>query len=589
MVVDRNTVAPLCLCWAGEQMIFGILIPVLFVALIVFGIRKIRSGDEQGEIQGHSIRRFFQYLLLYGLLIIAATGLSGLLNRLLARETLVTADQSDLARNFSFVVVGVPLYVLIAIWARRNFREDPAEQKSFAWSFYLTASSITSLTALMFALYETLSWVVGIADYRSESVARLIVWGGISGGHWWVGSRITPKTNSRGHYLIGSLIGLGTAVAGMSSLLAGTIARVLNLGADALFLPSADPIAKGVVILLVGVPVWILYWIKNFAKASRDPLWLAYVLLAGVGGGLVMAISAASMALYSTLVWFIGDPNSSYAAVHFRSVSDTIASASVGVLVWWYHHAVLEEDRRTKVRTEVQRVYEYLMAGIALVAAAGGLTMILVAIVESLIRASIIIGGGGGGINALLAAATLLVVGGPVWWVYWNRIEIATEKSPKEEHLSSTRRFYLFVLFGIGGIAAVITLLVGAFLLFDDIFKGNFGGETIRRIRYALGVLITTGAISGYHWAIYRTEREHIVAGFRGPRFVLLIGAKDPDLAREISRRTGGRVQSWQRTDNAGGIWSQEKVTAALDATEEESVLLIAGPSGIEVIPVDRT
>lgn len=567
-------------------MIIGYFLQIfVLIALVVLALRKIKVGDGRGAIQGHSVRRFFQYLLLYGLMVVSATGLSGLLGRLLDRSTLVSADQTELARNLSFAVVGIPLYIAVALWTRRRFLEDSSEAKSFGWGFYATVASITSLSVAMFALHDMLTWAVRIEDYRGRSLARLIVWGAVWGMHWWINVRQTPAASSRSHHLLGSLIALGTVVVGLSELLTGTIERVWRLGGEALLITNGDPILKGAVILVVGIPIWCLYWIRTYAKSRRDSLWLIYVLLIGVGGGLVIAVVSASTALYSALVWFIGEPGTSDASLHFRSVPSAAAATCVGLIVWWYHHAVLEQDERTS-RTEVRRVYEYLMAGIGLLAAAGGVALLLVALVETLTRGVVITGGGA--VNALLAAGTLLVVGSPVWWIYWQRIQSAIQKSPTEEHASPTRRIYLFLLFGVGGIAAVITLLVGVFFLFDDIFKGNFGPDTMRRMRYSLAVLVTTGAVAGYHWLIYRAEREQVVAGLRGPHFVLLVGPKDPELIQAVARRTGGRVQSWTRKDDENGTWSVDEVLSILDTTKEESVILLADSAGLRTIPIDR-
>jgi len=566
--------------------IFELLIPVVFIALIIVGIRKIAGGEGRGVLHGHFVRRFFQYLLLYGLIIVVALGLSGLLGRLLDRATLVVADQTDLARSVSFVVVGIPLYIFLALWTRRKLIADPTEAKSFGWGFYITATSLTSLVIAIFALHDVVSWAIGIHNYSGPSIARFIVWGALWSTHWWLDVHLTPTLNSRFHHLVGSLIGLGTVVIGFTDLLIGVTERLLRLGGDALYVGNADPILNGAITLAVGIPVWFLYWIRTYAKSNRDPLWLAYVLLVGVGGGLVMAISFASTVLYNVLVWFLGKPGSLDASIYFQNSPPAVAAACVGIIVWWYHHAVLDEQERA-TRSEVRRVYEYLMAGIGLLAAAGGLTMVLVALVEAVTGTAAIVGGSGA-INTLLAAATLLVVGGPVWWIFWRRIQSAIKKSPSQEHASPTRRVYLFLLFGIGGVAAVIALLVGVFLLFDDIFKGNFGADTFHRMRYSIGVLITTCDVAGYHWMIYRAEREQIVASLRGPRFVLMVGPKDQELIRAVSQRTGGRVQAWTRKDGNGDFGSVENVMTILDNAGEESIILLADADGVRVIPVDR-
>jgi hypothetical protein len=195
---------------------------------------------------------------------------------------------------------------------------------------------------------------------------------------------------------------------------------------------------------------------------------------------------------------------------------------------------------------------------------------------------------GSGATNALLAAATLLIVGGPVWWIFWHRITIAVTLLPEAEHVSPTRRVYLFILFGLGGMVAVVTLLLGVFFVFDDIFKASFGYQTIRRIRFALSILITTGAIAGYHWLIYRSERDSMTISARGPRLVILVGPKGAELARAVSKFTGGRVQSWTRKDDQGAMWSEDEVLSVVAQCEDDSVILMADSTGLRAIPVDR-
>lgn len=562
-----------------------LLVPIALLILVVFGIRKIRSGEVHDGLDGHSVRRFFQYLLLYVLIVVSALGLSGLLGRVLERSTLIIADKTDLARNLSFVVVGIPLYVVLALWTRRRFTEDASEARSFGWGFYVTLTSITSLAVGMFALHDMVAWALRNGNFHAPALARLIVWGVVWGLHWWVHLRSIPAGSSRAHHLLGSLIALGTVAVGLDQLISGAIQRIWNFGGDAIFLTQGDPILKSAITLIVGAPIWFLYWIKNYSKATRDPLWFVYVLLVGVGGGLIVSVVSASTVLYSALVWLVGDAGTTDAATYFRNVPTALGAVCVGVITWWYHHAVLEENRKTS-RTEVQRVYEYLMAGIGLLAAAGGVAMVLVALVEALTSTSVI--SGSGATNALLAAATLLVVGGPVWWIFWRRITTAVTLIPQAEHASPTRRIYLFILFGLGGIVAVITLLVGVFFVFDDIFKGSFGQETIRRIRFVLSILITTGAIAGYHWLIYRSERDSMTLGVRGPRLVILVGPKDSEFARTVSKFTGGHVQSWTRKDDQGTSWSEDEVLGVLEKCEDDSVILIADSKGLRAIPIDR-
>jgi hypothetical protein len=225
------------------------------------------------------------------------------------------------------------------------------------------------------------------------------------------------------------------------------------------------------------------------------------------------------------------------------------------------------------------------MAGVSLLAAAGGLTMVLVAAVEALTARALV---GEAAINSLLAAATLLVVGAPVWWFFWSRIQAAARSAPEEEHASPTRRVYLFVLFGLGGVAAVIALLVGVYLLFEDVFEGTFGAVTVRSMRFPIGILATTGAIAGYHWSVYRDERGHAPAAPAVPRFVLLVGPADRDIARAVSRSTGSRVETWTRTDAGGTPWRVDDVVALVRASTDPELIVLSDATGLHAIPVHR-
>lgn len=566
--------------------IVGLLIPIGVIVLIVIGVRKIVEKGGGVDQSGHGVRRFFQYLLLFGLLIISAIGLAGLLGRLLGGETLVDLDQAGLARNLTFTVIGLPLYLAVAYWSRRRMADDPGELRSLGWAFYLTAASIVALIVSMFALYDILEWVFQIRDFRGDALARLLVWGAVWGVHWAVDLRVREETPTRVHHLIGSAIGLGTVAAGLSGLLAEALDLIIFPGNE-MIAGERNALLGSVATVIVGGAVWVIYWLVTAAREERNPLWNGYVLVAGVAAGLITAISTATVLLHTVLVWLVGDPGTTSATRHFGDVPEMLAATVVGLAVWWYHHAVLEAEEVEK-RTEPRRIYEYLMAAIGLLAAAAGLTTLLVAFIEAIAGTSDVLVGAGA-TNTLLAALVLLVVGAPVWWFFWRRIQRTTATDPAGEHASPTRRIYLFLLFGVGGLAAVIAVIVGVFLFFEDLFEDALGVETLRSARFALGALVTTGAIAAYHWTVYRSDRELAPAVSReGPRFVLLVGEPGTEFAREVAHRTGGRVTSWPRTDGTAVPWSIDEVMQALSSAQSDEVMVVSGSDGLTVVPIRR-
>ena len=75
-------------------LIFSIISTVLPVILIVWAVRHFSNRTDHRETDAHSVRRFFQYLLLYGLMIVAAVGLSDLLGLLFQEPALAGDDLS---------------------------------------------------------------------------------------------------------------------------------------------------------------------------------------------------------------------------------------------------------------------------------------------------------------------------------------------------------------------------------------------------------------------------------------------------------------------------------------------------------------
>lgn len=563
------------------------LVSLLLPLLLVFVLIRALTGKGKGAIGGHPVRHFFQYMLLYGLMIVVAAGLTGLLERAFRRDSTIYASNSDLAQALAFTIVGIPLLALLGNWTRRRFAAEPAEKDAFGWGIYLTFAGVTTLVIAMASLQETLQWAIGDDSASATAAASALVWGAAWGVHWWLDRVVTPNGQTRLHHVIGSIIGLAWAATGLGMVIAAALRAVLPLQDAKLVLTGGNPLLSTATTFLVGAVVWYFYWIRTYAHSHRDALWDVYIMVVGIAGGLVTAVVAASVLLYKVLVWMFGTTTAADAAAHFRSAPASAAAFAVGVLVWWYHRAVLAELARVG-RSEGQRIYEYLIGAIGLIAAATGLTVMLAALVETFTSGSTIAGVGGPR-NTLLLATTLLAVGAPVWWIFWRRIERAVGADQPVEVDSPARRFYLFMLFGIGGTSAVVSLLIAVYQLFDDVVSGNLGGDTFRSMRWALGVLVTAGAVAGYHWLVYRGERD--VQGPRSswPEYVLLAGVTSRNLADQVAEGTSGHVDAWLATDDVDAApWNAAAVMAALVGVDAAEVVVVAEGGTLRVIPVDR-
>lgn len=486
-------------------MIVGLVGNLLILGMVIFVINKVFFQGQKQVNRGGGVRRFFQFGLLFALVVISAIGISGLLARLLHIGVSVTSDRAALALESSFTAVGIPLLFLVATWTRRTIAKDPSEKETMGWNLYLTAISILALLLNLVAQLKIYKVIFADGVLQGNAISQFVIWGVIWFIHFRLLSQARHSINSIKDYLLGSLIGLGFSVYGLLTIIEALLTSLFRFNSDSIIVSGSHPIMQGLITFIVGAPVWYVYWIRTALTGKKDDSWFAYVLLVGVAGGLIVAVTAFSFNLYSALVWLVGDPDSQIASVHFQDSPGSFAAALVGLLVIWYHRAVLSREN-TQERSDIRRIYEYGIAGIGLIAAAGGITMILVSLIESITKSTQI--SGGGSINSILAAITLITVGGPIWWFVWKSIQRTAELDPTREHSSLVRRIYLLILFGVLGIVSVGMLLIGAYIIFKDLFQQGIGIETLHRIRFPMGILLTTALVSVYHWLIFRGEKD---------------------------------------------------------------------------------
>ena len=561
---------------------------LIMIAVVVLVIRKVSKRATSSSNTAQPVRLFFQYALAFGLFMIVTVGLAGLLSRALDVSNIVNADQSSLASNLAFVVVGGPLLAGITIWLRNSLRENPSEGHGLIPTFFATLAAIVSLLVFLSSAIAALHNVISGDEVLGSTLGRTIVWGTALILVLKISNSVIPKNDFRIQYFVGSFITALAALIGLVQVLGGVLALLLSqqtfFDTQKLALVSPDnPIGIGLGTLVMSGALWVYYWIKNANTNKSDTLWLAYVLIAGVGGTLVIAITSLSISLYQVLVWFVGEPTSQNAGEHFASIPQSLATAFAGFLFWWYHKSLLPNESE---RTDVQRTYEYLVSAISLIASAIGISIVIVALIESL--TSQVQLAGAGAINTLLGAGTVIVVAGPVWWHFWSRIQGIARVESNAELSSPVRRVYLFLLFGVGGIVAIVSLITIVVQLFDGILSSNLGANTFSEMRFAIGILISTGIVAGYHWEIYRHEKSVEVSFATTATNVLLVGPNSPELIQKLKAATGAKVSFLQRADASELVWPTEHVIELVAQSKEDDLLILLEATGVKVVPVTR-
>jgi hypothetical protein len=524
------------------------------------------------------VRRILVFVILFALVSVAASGISGLLQRALEVGRVISADDAGLALSLAFTLIGAPLAAVLWWWERRRLAVDPAERASLVWALYVTAMSFTALVIATTALGRTAVEAID-GDWRPGDLATGAVWLGVWVWHRWMRrSAVTAPTRlvdlPTG---LGAVFGLVVAAYSAISAIAGLITQAL-LGVTVQLAASADwavPILQALIWCAIGLLVWWWHWFREGAEVARGG-FAGVLLVAVIGAAAATTLFAIGSVLFLVLRLLV---DSAPLAEIVSSLDVAIAAALVGAIVWVYHAQVLA-GRSPQTR----RAARLVISAIALIGAASGFGVVVNALLATL----------GGRLvdddprTLLLGGISALVVGATVWVIAWRP---ARGVDP-EEAADPARRVYLVVVFGASAVVAIVTLLIIGYRVFE--FALDVGGPDalVERIRAPLGLLSATALVFAYHFAIWRRDRALAPAAARRQAIgkVVVLGAGDVRaLTEAIRTETNAAVSVWPVAAGTPGVVDADAaaVLELLSVARAPRVLVVAGEQGgVRLIPL---
>ncbi len=543
----------------------SILLSFAMVGGVAYGIVQLvkrQTSRTPGE-GAMSIRRLFVYLLGYGLISVIACALVSLLDEAFSPGI----AGSTVSFALAVLIVAIPVYGFLARWARRLL-ESPEESTSTGWSFYLTATSITALWTTIGALVRIGDSLLSGDGWPSRAYSIVIVWGPVWAAHWWIskGSGHAPKL--RLERLVGSATGLVLAWAGLGNIIVSML-ELLFQGSPL----SRGTFPPGAIPLAIGGMTWAWYWSRTELHAKRSRLWEAYVLLLGSAVSLLATITSAWRLLY-----LIAD---SLVEGDDKLLENAVPVVAVFVssgLVWWYHRQVHKDSTE---RTDMVRLHDYVLSGAGLSVIVGAISILIIAALQSLFGTSIV----EGATELLSSSVTGLIVAVPFWWLYWSSAQQHATGSD-EDLTSAVRKGYLFAVFGIGAIFAVIALIFILFAILDFFLKFSYGTPMLERLDEPLGIIVVTGAVAWYHWQIQRSDNERMPETVPIiQRTVTVVSSSLPSATWTVPGMTLETITPHDEREI-----SEAELRDLLETNPSNDLLIVASSAGWEAIQLrDRT
>ena len=202
--------------------------------------------------------------------------------------------------------------------------------------------------------------------------------------------------------------------------------------------------------------------------------------------------------------------------------------------------------------------------------------------------------------DELAMAITALVVGVPLWARAWFAAQAMVATGGAPEVGSPSRRVFVFGVFGIAILVAIVNLIVLLFEFFDAVLGEGISTTLVRDVRWAIAMLVTAGAIAAYHWLVLREQQDASpeddgTAPVRSAlrEVVLIGGGASAATLRDALAGSDVRVRLWRRVDlEATGTTDADTdaLSTRLLASEHPRVAVVFGEGEPQIVPfeVDR-
>jgi hypothetical protein len=290
----------------------------------------------------------------------------------------------------------------------------------------------------------------------------------------------------------------------------------------------------------------------------------------------------------------MGTPEHDSAGVHFRFVPGALAPLLVGLLLWVYHWAVVQQERAARGELAIaRRAYRYVMTALGLGAlAATVITLVPTVIAIIVTSAQEVLVGPDWWRDRIVLALTLGLLGVPVWGYHWYQAQRSAAELGAEERYSLPRRMLVFGAIIVSALAILGTVSHILFLLLNAILENDLSLTLLRDAKWSMGTLVAAALFGPYYWLVLQEDWRigaPVPKRAAAAKSVTLLIAEDGRATVDrLEQALGVKVRVLQRADIDAGLPAlTDEDIARLERRIAEApggrVLVVADASDVEV------
>ncbi len=457
-----------------------------------------------------------------------------LMPRFRATSGIINYNKEMIAMQFAIVILGLPIYLAHWLWAERLAQREEKERDAVLRWLYLygmlTAflapflanaySFLKSTFRLLFDINRQLpSWSSEVPDNPNliYTVAAMFVLAVLWSYHYWlirtsrraIAEDESIATLQRLYVFLFSFTGLVILSIGIGNLLRWLLFR---FGGASVAI-NKETLVVAFAQILVGLPLWLLFWWQAQQLFSRGRVteqastlrkFYLYLVIFLAAMGTVGSLTTLLAGLFQRMLSLESDGD-------VRNVLCVLITTAV---VWAYHFVVLRQDAlampEVKQQAGIRRLYWYLIAGIGLMALLIGLGSDMSVLIRSF-------SGEAGYLGEeflqeqMAWSSAILLAGLLVWIVPWQKIQMelsAPEPIGNQAHQSWARKIYLYFYL----LLATFTFLGTGVYILSQIVLLAMGGRTSRSMvpdmAHAIAFALMAVTVWSYHISLIRRDNK---------------------------------------------------------------------------------